>query len=292
MSEDYFSFLDARAAQRRLAARFAHPRWLLLNTLLFITVMMTIWAYGLAWRLWYYNLNYGIPVVVGAVWSVLLAIHGVVHYRRSAAMSEKRNLAVEEEMRRFIERNEGALDQASLFETHRKLEAELQQQGRWSLALMAFSLVNALSWVISSLNIGSSWPFQMTLPLAVFVIAGLGIFTTWQQQRQRGQRDWFTRLPVRHIAAYLFGVLGLVLLGTFRMINSWDADTLIRYWTIVLALHIFVGEVVQPLLAHFAPGKQAAKRKPAEPLELVMGDDGEVLDIVDQDDRQYQAHTL
>ena len=279
MENHYGSFLDYRAAQRRLAAKFARPHGLMLHALIFVTTMTAIWAYGIAWKLWYYQNNYTLPVLVGAVWSVLLVVHALLHYRRSPARVERRDLAVEEEMRALIEKH--ADDDESLFAMHRGLEADLARQGRWSLALVAFAAVNAISWVVSAFSIGSSWPFQMTLPIAVIVIGGISIFMSWQQQRQMGRGDWFTRLPMRHIAAYLFGVVSLALAGTYRMINYWDVDTVIKGWSLVLMLHI-VGMVVGwPLLQRVLPGERLAKRKP--PARLVLADDGEVLEIAEQD---------
>ncbi|MEO8394325.1 MAG: hypothetical protein ABI700_15140 [Chloroflexota bacterium] len=294
MPQDYLHFLEDRAAQRRLAARFARPRWLLLHTLIFVTAITVMWNYGVARQLIFNRAYFDLPMLVGTVWSGLLAAHAFVHYRRSAAHNEKRELAVEAEMRLFIERNGDNLDQGGLFAMHHRLDADLQQQGRWSLALLAFAVVNMLTWLVSLLNISPWWtlPLQMTWPLALLIIGGVNVFVLWQQKRQFEVRGWFTRLPLRHIVAYLFGSFGLVMLATNRLINSWDARTLILYWTVALVLHILVGEIVQPILAHFLPSGASVKQKPAVPLELVIGDDGEVLDIADHETKQYQARTL
>src|SRR5664279_1184305 len=101
MQDDYFSFLDIRAAQRRLGAKFSRPHGLMLHTLAFVTAMTVILAYGTAWNLWVYRENFALPTLVGAIWSLLLALHGLRHYRRSSAIVERRELAVEDEMRQL-----------------------------------------------------------------------------------------------------------------------------------------------------------------------------------------------
>ena len=296
MAQDYLHFLEDRAAQRRLAARFARPRWLWLNTLLFVVVLTLIWEYGVATRIFLYREFYDWPVFIGVIWSMVLALHGVIHYRRSAAVTEKRELAVEDEMRQFIEHHGAEADQSTLFEMHHSLEAELQQQSRWSLGLMAFGLVNALSWLVSSLiSVGTSWPFQTTLPLAIAVIGGVSMFIHWQRQRRLEGRNWFTRLPLGHIFAFFLGAVGLGLLGVFRLINSWDAENLIKLWGLIVVLHVVFAEAVLPVfntVKRFVFRNQPDKRKPAVPLELMIGDDGEVLDLADHEAKQYQARTL
>lgn len=286
MQNDYFNFLDYRAAQRRLAAKFARPRRLLLHTLAFIVAMTAVWAYGIAWKLWYFQQNFQLPVLIGVVWSVLLLVHALVHYRNSAATNEKRELAVEDEMRQFTQDNRDSLDHDSLFALHRKFEAELEAQGRWSVTLLAFAVVNFISWGVSAFDIGTSWPFQMTLPLAIMTLGGVNLFLNWQDRRHRDQSGWFVRLPLLHIVAYGAGVIALYIAGMYRMINPWDVHTVIQLWGIVLLLHIVFNVILWPLLRGFVQGRQDSlqpeKRKPSA--RLVLSDDGEVLDIDDDAD--------
>ena len=237
MQNDYLSFLNYRAAQRRLAARFARPRWLMLHTLAFIVAITAIWAYGTAWKLWHFQQNFQLPVLIGVVWSVILVLHALVHYRNSAAMNEKRELAVEDEMRQLTQDSD-QVDHDSLFALHRKFEADLEAQGRWSVTLLAFAVINFISWGVSAFNIGSSWPFQMTLPLAIMTLGGVNLFLNWQHRRQTERSGWFVRLPLLHIVAYGAGVIALGIAGMYRMINYWDVDTLIKGWGIVVLLHI------------------------------------------------------
>lgn len=285
MQNEYLSFLDFRAMQRRLAARFSHPRLLLIHTWAFVVAMTATWAYGLAWRLWSYRENFILPVLVGVVWGALLALHALLHYWRSAARSEKRELAVEDEMRQFIETHGAGVDDQTLFDMHRQFDADLQKQGRWSVALLAFGLINAASWLISAQNIGSSWPFQTTLPFAVLILGGVNLFLAWQQRRESGSRGWLSRLPMRHLYAYGFGGIGLALLGSLRLINHWDAENGIRVWGVVVLLHIIWSVLLSPLAQRVVPGAaqpdQYSKRKVGS--RLALADDGEVLDIVDGD---------
>ncbi len=294
MQDDYFSFLEFRAAQRRLAARFAQPRALMLHTLIFAVTLTAIWVYGLAWRLRMYRGTYDWPTLLGAGWSLILAAHALLHYRRSSAMSDRRELAVEDEMRQLIEkRGDPQIDHDRLFATHRSLAAGLERQGRWALALLAFALVNAASWVVSAINIGTSWPFQTTVPLALLIVGGVNAFSIWQQRQHEKRDDWFARLPFRHVIAYGAGSIGLVLAALLRLINPWDADTLVAAWGMVLLVHVVVAVAVWPFVRRFLPDtrhqEQPAKRKPGA--RLVLADDGEMLNAIDGDSERFQART-
>jgi hypothetical protein len=285
MQNDYLSFLNYRAAQRRLAAKFARPRRLMLHTLAFIVAMTAMWAYGIAWRLWDFQGNFQLPVLIGVVWSVLLVLHALIHYRYCAALTENRELAVEAEMRQLTQDNRDQLDHDSLFVLHRKFEAELEAQGRWSVTLLAFAVVNFISWGVSAFDVGTSWPFQMTLPLAIMTLGGVNLFLNWQHRRQTDRKGWFVRLPLLHIVAYGAGVIALYIAAVYRMINPWDVHTVIQLWGVVLLLHILLNVIVWPFMQRFLPenllSTMPAKRKP--PARLVLSDDGEVLDIEDDD---------
>lgn len=283
MQDNYSIYLDFRSMQRRLAKRFSSPRFLLLHTLVFVTAMTATWAYGLAWQVWRYQENYVLPMMLGVVWSAVLAIQALIHYRRSAANSEKREVAVEDEMRQFIQAHSDEVDDQSLFEMHDQLNTDLQKQSRWSVALLVFGIVNAASWSISALNIGSSWPFQTTLPFAVLILGGVNLFLAWQQRREAGRRGWLARLPLRHIFAYGFGTVGLWLLGAFRLINYWDANNTIIVWGVVLLLHIIWNMLLQPVIQRFMPGESEPRAKRKVGSRLALADDGEVLDILDED---------
>lgn len=285
MQDNYFSFLDYRAAQRRLVAKFRRPRALLLHTVAFVVTMSAVWAYGLAWQLWFYPNNFIGPMLVGLVWSIVLAGHALLHYRRSAAVTERRELAVEGEMRQFIDQHGHEVDHDALFATHRRFEADLERQGRWSLSLTAFALVNVLSWVVATANMGTSWAFQMTAPLSIIVIGSVNVFLSWQQQRRLALANWFTRVPLRHIIGYGAGSLALYLAGVFRMMNHWDASNLTLVWGIVLILHIVWNVLlwpgVQSLRSDQASSTAAQPEKRKSGDQLVLADDGEVLDITD-----------
>ena len=290
MQNSYANFLEFRAAQRRLTAKFSRPRGLVFHTLVFIAVMSLIWAYGSAWKLWLYRDNFIWPVLVGLIWSILLAAHAIVHYHRSPANMNEREMAVETEMRQFLQRNDETIDDHMLFELHQKLETDLERQGRWSIGLVAFALVNVISWVISAINMGTSWGFQMTPPLAMICIGGVSLFLMWQRQRRSEYKGWFTRLPLRHIVVYGVGVIGLWLAGTYRLINSWDADTLIQGWSIVLLIHTLLAVVVIPIIGRFqnqvGSSETADKQKRHD--RLVLNDDGEL-----RDPSQYkEVHSL
>ncbi len=285
MENNYFSYLDFRAAQRQLAARFARPHGLLLHSLAFVTAMTAIWYYMIATGLLMYSDNFRLPVLIGVVWSMILLAHAVDHYRRSPALVEQREVAVETEMRGLIEKNGAGFDHDTLFTMHNRLETLLEGQGRWARALLAFALINFLSWGLSAFTIGTSWPFQMTLPSAVLLIGGVNLFLRWQAARTGGEGGWLTRFPLRHIALYGVSMIALAVAGAYRMVNPWDVNTVVQVWGVALLLHIIFSIVVQPLIERFLQpqpmNETPAKRK--VPARLVLADDGEVLDINDQD---------
>ena len=283
MQNNYAGFLEYRAAQRHLAAKFARPRMLLLHVLAFVVVMTATWVYGGAWGLWSFRDNFIAPVLVGLIWSLALAGHALLHYRRSAANPAQREQAVEDEMRRFIAQNTSITDAESLFEMHRSLESRLEAQARWSFSLGAFALVNAVSWAAGAANIGSSWPFQMTLIFAVVIIGSIQAYMLWQQQRETGRKNWFTRLPLWHVFAYLTGILVLALLGALRAINPWDVNTLAEWGLVLLLAHIAWSVVLQPVVLWLGgrqtKAKTPAKHKPGHAMTL--GEDGELVDLPD-----------
>ena len=297
MRSTYTGFLEIRAVQRRLAAQFADPRRLLLHALAFVVAMTAIWVYGTAWDLWRYQINFAFPVSVGLVWSLLLALHAGFHYRRSAARADRVERAVEDAMRELIDTDAAPDDDQALFDMHQSLQADLEQQGRHSRALLAFALVNLVSWAISALNMGTSWGFQMTLPLAVMIIGGVPLFLDWQARQQTERKNWFARLPLRHMIAYGGGIIGLWLAGAARVINPWDADTILKYWSILLPLHIVWSVVVQPVVQTFMPRQAQAspleKRKPDS--RLLLADDGEIFEMDEQESETlpvYKRHGL
>lgn len=285
MRSTYTGYLSYRAMQRRLSAQFADPRRLLLHALAFVVAVTVIWAYGIAWDLWRYWMNFAFPVSVGLVWSLLLAVHALFHYRRSAARADQVERAVEDAMRQLIDADAAPDDDQVLFDMHHSLQADLDHWGRQSRALLAFALVNLVSWAISAVNMGTSWGFQMTLPLAVVIIGGVPLFLDWQARQQAQDKNWFARLPLRHMIAYGVGIIGLWFAGAARMINPWDADTILKYWSILLPLHIVWNVIIQPVVQSFVPQKpqtaHGEKRKPAS--RLLLADDGEVFEAAESE---------
>ena len=286
MQNDYARFLDYRVTERQLAAKFARPRLLLLHVIAFVVVMTAILAYGTGTDLWRFYPNFILPNVAGAVWSLILAAHAVLHFRRSAARHAHRERAVEDEMREFIAKNRDAVDSETLFDMHRALENKLEREGRWSVALAAFALVNAASWTITLANPASSWALQTTLPFALMIVGGVQAYLVWQQQRAAGRNTWFTRLPLWHIFAYPVGVIVLWALGAYRAINSWDANRLAEIWLVVLLAHIVWNVVVLPTLqwgqARLTKPQKAAKKKLGR--DVTIGDDGELVALAEDDE--------
>ncbi|MCB9456765.1 MAG: hypothetical protein H6671_12335 [Anaerolineaceae bacterium] len=181
-------------------------------------------------------------------------------YLRSSTRSNRREEAVEAAMRQLIQQNpdDVAAHQDELFTLHRELETSLKRQAFWFPPLTVFTLINAVFWLATLLNLGSSFAIQLTAPLAVFVIGGIGLYTAWRERRNSGQDDWIARLPLPHIGLYIFGNFFLGLLAMFRAFNMWDQQTIWGWWTLVLIGHILYAVVLQPVTQGVK-----AKRQPA-----------------------------
>ncbi|MBZ0303222.1 MAG: hypothetical protein K8J31_25980 [Anaerolineae bacterium] len=305
MHDNYFSFLDYRAAQRRLVKKFSRPRWLLVNTLAFVATMTGVWLFGNAWSgvlrslgatTWSGVQSHPAVVFIGVLWSIGLAWMALHQYRRSAARRDRREEVIEDEMRALIHKHSD-MDQQTLFDTHHQLEAEFEQEGQWFVALASFAVINALSWLISAfVSVGSSWPFQTTLPFALFFVGGIKAFLVWQQQRRDpDRRGWFVRLPLRHAAVYILGIAALALASMFRLMNYWDADYLIKLWSLLLLAQTGWNVILTPLIEHFTGKTKRAEftEKPKPDERLMLADDGEILNPIadvweDQDPRTLE----
>lgn len=289
MANQYLDYLDQRAAQRRLAAKFAQPKLLLLHTVAFVGAVTALFGVITPLLRWVPLGTFNAPAFGFFLWTLVLAGHALWHYRRSSAISEKRELVVEEAMRGLIAKSDQPLDDEALFAMHDRLNGSLERQGWLAQGLTTFALVNAVSWLGVALNLGTSWGFQLTLPMALVLVGGVYGFRAWQQNRRNGG-GWLGRLPLHHIVIYGVGAFLLGLAGILRMINSWDADTLIGLWAGVLVIHILVAVFAKPLLARFfseGTGKSTGKRKVSaeKPNErLMLSDDGEILDLLERPD--------
>ncbi len=295
MAHDYNSFLDYQAARRRITAKFSQSRGLWIHIIVFLATMSAIWGYGTGNRLWLYPENFIWPTLLGALWSLLLVGHGVLSYLRSPARVNRREEAVEDEMRQFIQQNPDytTTHQDELFALHRQIDANLQRQAFWFLPLTLFTLVNAVFWLATLLNMGTSFAFQLTAPLAVFVIGGIGLYTAWRERRTSGQDDWIARLPLPHIGLYLFGNLFLGLLAIFRAINMQDHQAIWGWWSVILIAHIIYAIILHPLTQAIKTKRQTADSLLSEAPQtdkakrhLALADDGELVEIPDEDPRE------
>lgn len=290
MPDNYLNFLDQRAAERRLAAKFSHPRLLMLHTVAFVGTVTLLWLPFLAvMRI------APLPGVVFQnsslvfwVWSMLLATHALFHYRRSSARIEKRELVVESEMRQLIESGAEPLNDETLFTLHQRLSHDLEHKGWLSQALTVFALVNGASWFGAAISTGTTWGFQVTLPTALLLIGGVYGYRLWRHSRATAANHWITRFPLVHLIVFLVGAVALALLGSLRMFNPWDGDMLVGGWTIFLLLHILWSVVLSPLLNRHAPSASdldaRLKRKHAE--RLMLSDDGEIVTVDEIDAAQ------
>lgn len=286
MPDDYLSFLDQRDAQRRLRAKFSQPRLLLLHMLAFVAAVTLLWGAIIPLLNWVPMYYFDSPALAFFVWSILLAAHAVIHYRRSAARAEARELAVEAEMRGFIENHGSLATDDDLFALHQNLGGDLERKSWLTEGLTIFALVNAASWFGASLNLGTSWGYFLTLPMAIVLVGGVYGFRAWQYNRRKGGGGFLSRLPLHHIAIYGVGMFLLALAGSLRMVNSWDVNTLAVLWTVAILLHIAWSVVAAPLFRraeqeHQRHTPQQGKRKNADRLTLT--DDGEILPAAETD---------
>ena len=103
-------------------------------------------------------------------------------------------------MRQLIAQSENRIDNDQLFTMHLSFEAALEGQGGWSTMLLAFAVINALSWTVSVFNLCSSWPFQTTLPSALLILGGGSGQLPFHrpgpsQQPEYGPKERADRLP-------------------------------------------------------------------------------------------------
>lgn len=288
---NYLEFLGQRAAERRLAKRFSQPRLLLLHTIAFVGVATALWASIAAWLRWIPLTTYDVPSLLLFVWSVVLAAHALLHYRRSSAREEAREQVVEAEMRQLIATSVEPIDDESLFALHQRMSGELARKGWLTQALTVFALVNAVSWFGASLTPGTSWGYQLTLPFALLLVGGVYGYQSWRHSRATGTNNWLTRFPLAHLFAFLAGSVVLAVLGAYRMVNGWDVNTLVSGWLILLVLHVVWSVVLAPLVNSLT-SKQSdldarLKRKPAE--RLMLSDDGEIVPAVEATSEQNHA---
>lgn|GEM_PF-3308862 len=288
MPSDYLGFLDQRAAERRLAKQFSQPRLLLLHTITFVGAATALWVAIIPWLAWVPLRTYELPSLLLVGWSILLAAHALLHYRRSSARAEPRELVVEAEMRQLIENSAALIEDDALFALHRCMSGDLEQKGWLTQSLTVFALVNAASWFGASFNLGTSWGYQLTLPFALLLIGGVYGYQSWRHSRASGENSWITRFPLTHLIAYVVGSVVLAILGAYRMINPWDVNTLVGGWLILLVLHVVWSVGLSPLLNQLAPAasdlEAHLKRKPSE--RLVLSDDGEIVPAAEIDAAQ------
>lgn len=291
MPDDYLNFLDQRDAQRRLQAKFSSPRLLLLHTVAFVGAVTVLWWAISALLRWVPLSLFNPPALAYFVWSILLAAHALIHYRRSSAVKEKRELAVEAEMRAFIETHGDAATDDDLFALHRNFSGDLERHGWLSEGLTVFALVNAASWFGASLNLGTNWGYFLTLPFALVLVGGVYGFRAWQHSRRTGGSGFISRFPLHHIIIYGVGIVLLGVAGSARMINSWDADNFMTLLTVAILLDIVWSVALAPLFKraaqeHQGQAKQGGKRKNADRLTLT--DDGEILPAAESDAAQHK----
>ncbi|MBZ0276270.1 MAG: hypothetical protein K8I60_09005 [Anaerolineae bacterium] len=289
MLNDYSNFLDYKAISRSLRAKFSRSRGLWIHVIVFVAVVTAILGYGTGAGLSRYPEFFGGLTVLGAAWSLILAGHGIISYWRSPARANRREEAVEDAMRQLIQRNPDdiAAHRDDLFTIHQELESGLQRQAFWFLPLTAFTLINAVFWVATLLTLVA---FQLTAPLAVFVIGGIGLYSAWRERRNNGQDDWIARLPLPHVGLYILGNFFLGLLAIFRAINMGDQQTIWGWWTLVIIVHILYAVVIQPLTRGVKAKRQPAGVLTPETLQddkakrrLTLSDDGELVELPDEE---------
>ncbi len=276
MPDSYLDFLDQKAAQRRLLAKFAQPRLLLLHTIAFVGVVTGLWWVIMPLLRWVPLTLFNLPALAFFAWSIVLAAHALLHYRRSSARTEARELVVEAEMRQLIEQHSGDLNDDALFAMHANLAGQLERHGWLSQGLTVFALVNAVSWFGASLNLGTNWGYFLTLPTALILVGGVYGFRAWQHSRKTGGGGIFARLPLRHLIVYALGVVLLAVSVSARMVNPWDADALVGIWTLAVLLHV-VWSLLAPVFSRASLEHQAQAGKRKQAPRLALADDGELI---------------
>ncbi len=190
MWNSYWTFLDYLELRRRVERRVGGGLWLFLHIGAFIAVVVTL----LAPRPFYWINSYFIEPGAGqimAIWSLILAIHGVWTFARSGAAAGARSRAIETEMRERLRNDDTYLSDnpKDLFRLHGLLEDDLRRRSSPTWVLTMYSIANALMWIPWAVfnDARDSFPWQMTPMTAVFLLLPMLAFSVFSRSRREGR---------------------------------------------------------------------------------------------------------
>ncbi len=191
MWNSYFSFLDYLELRRRIERRLARGHLLFLHTFAFVSFAILMAAsaqhsLGSFYRSYFVDLGTG---QFTAIWSIALALHGMLVYARSGAFAARRGWVVEDEMRHRIEADATFLsdEPSDLFRLHALLEDDIARRSSFVTPLSAFTMINVVMWVTwSFVAIHSAFSWHMVLVFGPILLLLL-LRSFVQQQRHNYQ---------------------------------------------------------------------------------------------------------
>lgn len=151
MWHDYQTFLDYLEMRRRVEKRLAKTSLLALHTFVFALIVGGMAAFGLFTSGWPAMQPYFIAPAAGwfiTWWSGLLFLHSAATYWRSGLNANRRNRAIEDEMRRRLSADEGYFDADELFRLHNQLDEDLQTRASALPLYFGLAGVNLLVWLM------------------------------------------------------------------------------------------------------------------------------------------------
>lgn len=191
MADNYSAYLDYKEIRRRVERRFKKGYWLAGNLALFLLFVLYCTLIGYFYvSPMYPDRSYFIEPAAGVfvtIWSALLFFHSLIAYRKSGAFSERREEAIEGELRERLAQDDTLLlsDRHQAFRIHALLAEDIQQRTRDFTTVLTFTGINAAVWVLWAL-VGASTPvaWSVTSLLTLLVLLPLLLISRANRRRQ------------------------------------------------------------------------------------------------------------
>jgi hypothetical protein len=195
MWNKHWTFSDYLELRRRVEESLARGQWLFLNAAVFIIVALAM--IGTLTPAHYYiepTIGYGM-----ALWSLLLAAHGIWTYTRSSAVARRRSQAIDNEIHERVENDDTYLSDnpKDLFRLHRLLEEDIRKRS-WVISLgTGYTFLNALIWIPwAVMGADSLFAWMLTPFLALMVVLPLlgiaQLARVWHEHGLRHQMEGFS----------------------------------------------------------------------------------------------------
>ncbi|MFN8373834.1 MAG: hypothetical protein U0694_13280 [Anaerolineae bacterium] len=190
MWNSYWTFLDYLELRRRVEKRLARGTWLLAHSVLFVFIAIGAVLYAYSTRTYdiIVSRDFVYPVIgyCMALWSIVLAAHGLYSYNQSGAATEKRSQAIETEMREQVYNEDAYIgsDTRDLYRLHGLLDSDIRKRANTMPLLLIFTLVNVLVWgAWAFTGAHSAFAWETTWQMVLFIFLPLLGWSAFQRQR-------------------------------------------------------------------------------------------------------------